>query len=187
MENALLIGLSRQTVLERQLNVVANNIANANTTGYKSDQSLFEEHLNSGAHEDNFVGNDRRVSYVQDRGTYRDLSQGPVEQTGNPLDIAISGRAFLTVQAPGGQPHTRDGNLQINNQSQLVTAAGNAVLGTSGPIVFQPTDHDVAISPDGTVTVQEGTSRTDSLPGNPPLTSFPHPQNLLNDGYNPFS
>jgi flagellar basal-body rod protein FlgF len=187
VENALLIGLSRQMVLERQLNVVANNIANANTTGYKSDQSLFEEHLNSGAHEDNFVGRDRRVSYVQDRGTYRDLSQGPVQQTGNPLDIAISGAAFLTVQAQGGERYTRDGNLQINNLGQLVTAAGNAVLGASGPIVFQPTDHDVNISPDGTVTVQEGTSRTDSVRGKLRLASFTDAQKLLKEGYNLFA
>src|SRR5215470_15251172 len=74
VENALLIGLSRQTVLERQLDVVANNIANVNTTGFKADQSLFQEYLSPGAHEDNFIGRDRRESYVQDRGTYRDFS-----------------------------------------------------------------------------------------------------------------
>jgi flagellar basal-body rod protein FlgF len=187
VENALLIGLSRQMVLERQLNVIANNVANTNTTGYKSDQSLFEEYLNSGAHEDNFIGRDRRVSYVQDRGTYRNLSQGSVEQTGNPLDIAISGAAFLTVQAQGGERYTRDGNLQINGQGQLVTAAGNAVLGASGPIVFQPTDHDVNISPDGTVTVQEGTSRTDSVRGKLRLATFTDAQKLLKEGYNLFA
>src|SRR6185437_10785662 len=85
MENALLVGLSRQTVLERQLDVVANNIANVNTAGYKSDSSLFEEYLNTPAHEDNFVGLDRRISFVQDRGTFRNFSQGPVEETKNPL------------------------------------------------------------------------------------------------------
>ena len=77
MENALLIGLSRQTMLERQMDVVANNVANVNTTGFKADTSLFEEYLMPGAHEDNFVGSDRRVSYVQDRGTFHDFSQGP--------------------------------------------------------------------------------------------------------------
>src|SRR4029077_8772632 len=101
MENALLVGLSRQTVLERQLNIIANNIANVNTNGYKADQSLFEEHLNSGAHEDNFIGRDRSVSYVQDRGTYKDLSQGPTQQTNNPLDVAVDGDGFLVVQSQG--------------------------------------------------------------------------------------
>ena len=84
MENALLIGLSRQTALERQLDVIANNIANVNTSGYKADNSLFEEYLNTPAHEDNFVGGDRRVSFVQDRGTYRDMTQGPVEANQKP-------------------------------------------------------------------------------------------------------
>ena len=85
MENTLLVGLSRQMVLERQLDVVANNVANVNTTGFKAERMLFEEYLNSGAHEDNFQRPDRRVSYVQDRGTFHDLKQGALEATGNPL------------------------------------------------------------------------------------------------------
>ena len=70
MENALLVGLSRQMTLERQFDVVANNIANINTNGYKADHMLFEEYLTSAAHEDNFKAADRRISYVQDRGKY---------------------------------------------------------------------------------------------------------------------
>ena len=124
MENTLLVGLSRQTLLERQLDVVANNIANVNTTGYKADSSLFEEFLTSGAHEDNFVGADRRVSYVQDRATYRDFAQGAADQTKNPLDLAIDGSGFLVVQTPAGERYTRDGGLQLNNQGQLVTLSG---------------------------------------------------------------
>jgi flagellar basal-body rod protein FlgF len=187
MENTLLIGLSRQTVLERQLDVVANNIANVNTAGFKADQSLFEEYLTSGAHEDNFKPGDRRVSYVQDRGTYRDFAQGAPEQTKNPLDVAITGNAFLVVQASGGERYTRDGGLQMNNLGQLVTQAGNPVLGTSGPIVFQPTDHDINISPDDTVTVVEGNGRTDSLRGKLRLVSFADAQKLLKEGSNLYS
>jgi flagellar basal-body rod protein FlgF len=187
MENTLLIGLSRQTVLERQLDVVANNIANVNTAGFKSDQSLFEEYLMPGAHEDNFKPADRRVSFVQDRGTYRDFTQGPTEQTGNPLNVAISGNGFLVVQTAAGERYTRDGGLQMNNLGQLVTASGDPVLGTSGPIVFQPTDHDVNVSPDGTVTVVEGNGRTDSLRGKLRLVSFTDAQKLLKEGGNLFS
>jgi flagellar basal-body rod protein FlgF len=184
MENALLIGLSRQTALERQVNVVANNIANVNTTGYKADNTLFEEFLNTPAHEDNFVGRDRRVSFVQDRGTFRDFSQGAAEETRNPLDVAIDGSAFLTVQTAGGERYTRDGGLHINNQGQLVTAAGNTVLGTSGPIVFQPTDHDINITPDGTITVVEGNGRTDSQRGKLRLVNFADAQKMLKEGFN---
>jgi len=137
MENTLLVGLSRQMVLERQMDVVANNVANVNTTGYKADKSLFEEYLKTGAHEDNFVGLDRRVSYVQDGGIFKDFTQGPTEQTKNPLDVAIDGAGFLEVQTPAGLRYTRDGGLQINNQGQLVTAAGNPVIGNNGPLAVQ--------------------------------------------------
>jgi flagellar basal-body rod protein FlgF len=184
MQNTLLIGLSRQAALERQLDVVANNIANVNTAGYKADRTLFEEFLTSGAHEDNFAATDRRPSYVQDRGTFRDFSPGPPEQTKNPLDVAIDGSAFLVVQTPAGERYTRDGGLQLNNQGQLVTIAGNPVLGTGGPIVFQPTDHDINITPDGTVTVVEGNSRTDSIRGKLRLVKFTDAQKLLKEGLN---
>jgi flagellar basal-body rod protein FlgF len=187
MENTLLIGLSRQTTLERQLDVVANNIANVNTAGFKSDSSLFEEYLMPGAHEDRFVGRDRRLSYVQDRGTYRDFSQGPTEQTGNPLDVAISGNAFLVVQTAGGERYTRDGGLHMNNLGQLVTAAGDTVQGTAGPIVFQPADHDINVSPDGTITVVEGSGRGDAQRGKLRLVSFADAQKLLKEGSNLYS
>src|SRR5450755_1687483 len=187
MENTLLIGLSRQMTLERQMDVVANNVANVNTNGFKADKSLFEEFLNSGAHEDNFAARDRRVSYVQDRGTFKDFTQGPTEQTKNPLDVAIDGGAFLVVQTAAGERYTRDGGLQINNQGQLVTAAGNPVLGTSGPIVFQPTDHDVSIAQDGNISVQEGINRVGSVRGKLRLVSFADAQKLLKEGSNLYS
>jgi flagellar basal-body rod protein FlgF len=187
MENTLLIGLSRQMILERQLDVIANNVANVNTAGFKADGSLFEEFLKSGAHEDNFVGSDRQVSYVQDRGTYRDLTQGAAEQTKNPLDVAIDGSGYLVVQTAGGERYTRDGGLQLNSQGQLVTVAGDPVLGTSGPIVFQPTDHDINVAEDGTITVLEGSARTDSLRGKLRLVSFADAQKILKEGSNLYS
>jgi len=187
MENALLVGLSRQTALERQLSIIANNIANVNTAGYKADNTLFEEFLNTPAHEDNFVGLDRRVSYVQDRGTFHDFSQGPPEETKNPLDVTIDGSAFLVVQTPGGERYTRDGGLHLNNQGQLVTVSGNPVLGTGGPITFQPTDHDINITPDGTITAVAGNGRTDSIRGKLRLVSFANPQSLQKEGFNLFT
>ena len=99
MENMLLVGLSRQVTLERQLDVVANNVANINTTGFKADRSLFEEYLRSPAHEDNFVRADRRVSFVHDRATFHDFAAGPSEQTKNPLDVAIDGNAVSATPA----------------------------------------------------------------------------------------
>jgi flagellar basal-body rod protein FlgF len=187
VENALLVGLSRQTTLERHLDVIANNLANVNTVGYKADQMLFEEYLNSGAHEDNFLAQDRRVSYVQDRGTFRNYTQGASQQTNNPLDVAVNGSGFLVVQTAGGERYTRDGNLHLNNTGQLVTGSGDAVLGTAGPIVFQPTDHDISVSADGTITVLEGVARTDSIRGKLRVVSFADAQKLLKDGGNLYS
>ena len=188
MENTLLVALSRQMSLQRQIDVISNNVANINTTGFKADKSLFEEYLKTGAHEDNFVGKDRRVSFTQDRGTYHDFSQGPTEQTNNPLDIAIDGKAFLVVQTPAGERYTRNGAMQINSQGQLVTSGGNPVMGTSGPIVFQPGDQNVNISPDGQVTVREGNNTTvDSVRGKLRLAAFDQPQRLQKDGLNLFS
>jgi flagellar basal-body rod protein FlgF len=187
MENALLVGLARQATLERHLAVISNNLANVNTNGYKADQMQFEEYLNSNAHEDNFKGADRRVSYVQDRGTFRNLTEGALQQTNNPLDVAIDGGGFIAVQTPGGERYTRDGNFQLNNLGQLVTAEGNPVLGNAGPIVFQPTDHDITIAPDGTITVLEGTARNDSIRGKLRVVSFADAQSLLKQGDDLFS
>ncbi|AWL95076.1 MULTISPECIES: flagellar basal-body rod protein FlgF [Bradyrhizobium] len=184
MQNALLIGLSRQMTLERQMDVIANNVANANTNGFKADHSLFEEYLNSNAREDNFIGADRRVSYVQDRGTYRDIGQGPMEPTNNPLDMAIDGNAYFAVQANGGEMFTRDGKFSLNATGQLVTPDGNLVLGTGGPITFQPTDHDINVAPDGTITVLEGTAKTDSIRGKIRMASFDDPTKLTKLGAN---
>ena len=184
MQNALLIGSSRQMTLERQMDVIANNVANANTNGFKADHSMFEEYLNTNAREDNFIGADRRVSYVQDRGTFRDIGQGPMEPTNNPLDMAISGNAFFAVQANGGERYTRDGKFSLNSTGQLMTSDGNLVLGTGGPIVFQPTDHDINVAADGTVTVLEGTAKTDSIRGKIRMVEFDDPAKLTKLGAN---
>jgi flagellar basal-body rod protein FlgF len=184
MQNSLLIGLSRQVALARELDVVANNIANINTTGYKADGSLFEEFLASPARADQTGG---RVSFVRDRGTWHDLSPGAVEKTGNPLDVAIDGNAFLVVQTPRGERYTRNGALQINSTGQLVTSDGNPVIGDGGPIAFQPTDKQISISSDGTISVQEGNAKVDSARGILKLVTFANPQQLQKDGGNTFT
>ena len=182
MENALLIGLSRQMALGRELDVIANNIANIDSTGYKADNSSFSEILMPGARANEFSGKDRRVSFVQDRANWIDLSPGAIERTGNPLDVAVDGKGFLVVQTPAGQRYTRNGAFSINATGGLVTAEGYQVIGTGGPITFQTGDHDVAISPTGIITVREGTSTADSPRGQLQIVSFAQPQALQKDG-----
>jgi flagellar basal-body rod protein FlgF len=186
MENAGLVGLSRQIALQRELDVVANNIANLNTTGYKADNITFGEYMMPAARANNFRGNDRIVSFTLDRTTWLDQSQGPIEQTGNPLDIAMSGKTFLTVQTPGGERYTRNGALQINAQGQLVTSEGLPVLGQNGPIVFQPGDREISISADGGISVREGANTIDTQRGKLKFASFTDPRMLLKDGTSTF-
>ena len=85
---------------------------------------------------------------------------GPIQQTGNPLDVAIDGDGYLVVQTPRGERYTRNGALQINATGELVTSAGDQVLGDGGPIRSQATDHDIAIITDGTINVREGAAST---------------------------
>lgn len=188
MQNTLLIGLSRQVTLERQMDVIANNVANVNTNGFKADRSVFQEYLANGAREDNFMsGRDRRLSHVMDRATFRDYAQGSFEPTKNPLDVAIDGTGFFVVQTPQGERYTRDGSFQINNQGQLVNSSGYPVMGSSGPIQFQQTDKQINIAQDGNVTVIEGTARIDSVRGKLRMVRFANPQALQKEGANLFS
>jgi flagellar basal-body rod protein FlgF len=181
MENSLLVGLSRQMALRRELEVVANNIANLNTSGYKADGSIFQEYVMPTARAGGFSAKDAPLSFVLDRATWHDLSHGPVRYTGNPLDIAVDGDAFLVVQTPRGERYTRNGALQINAAGELVTSEGYQVLGDGGAIQFQPRDRDIIIGRDGSVAVPDG------LRGKLRLVSFANRQALRKDGGSTFS
>ena len=187
MENALLVGLSRQVALTHDIDVVANNIANIDTTGYKADNALFSEYLMPGARDDHFSGGDRRISFVQDDGSWIDFSPGAIQRTGNPLDVAIDGNAFLAVQTPQGVRYTRNGALQTSATGQLVTDEGYPVLGDNGPITFQPGDHDIIISPSGIITVRNGSDPADAPRGRLQLASFTQENLLQKEGGSMFS
>jgi flagellar basal-body rod protein FlgF len=186
MENALLVGLSRQMALSHELDVVANNIANINTTGFKADKEVFSEFLMPHAADQQFPGGNQRVSFVQDRATWIDFGPGAIERTGDPLNVALDGKGYLVVQTPRGERYTRNGALSTDATGQLVTSEGYPVLGGGGPITFQPTDHDVTISPNGIITVREGASTTDSQRGKLQIASFDQPQLLQKDGGSTF-
>jgi len=182
MENTLLVGLSRQMVLSHELDVIANNVANIETDGFKSDNAMFSEYLMPRASDQTFSGHDRRIDFVQDRASWINMAPGALDRTGNPLDIAIDGNAYFALQTARGQRYTRNGSFAINATGQLVTATGDQVLGDGGPITFQSTDHDVVVSADGIITVREGNSTADSPRGKIQLASFDQPQRLQKDG-----
>lgn len=181
MENALLIGLSRQVALSRELDVIANNMANVGTNGFKARSARFNEFVMPKAKGEAFKPADQAMSYVIDKGTPLDLSQGAVEMTGNPLDVALKDDNFLVVQTPSGERYTRAGSLAINRQGQLVTQTGQPVMGEAGPISFGNTEFDMRIAADGTVTSDQGTR------GKLRQVRFADPKALVSEGVNLFS
>jgi len=181
VNNALLVGLSRQMVLSRELDSVANNLANLSTTGFKGGGMVFQEYLSPTARVRGATSADRRLSYVEDSGAYTDFAKGPVETTGNPLDLAIDGDAFLTVETARGERYTRNGALGLDATGKLVTASGDAVLTTSGPISFSAQDGAITIAADGTISTDQGQR------GRLRLVRFDSPQRLRREGNSEFS
>ena len=182
MENVLLIALSRQAALKRELDVIANNVANVQTNGFKRRLSDATELPMPVASEETFRrGEDRRVSFVVDRGTPLDTSIGKIEPTGNPLDIAIGGDAYLVVQTPQGERYTRNGAMMVNANGQLVTSDGHIVLGEQGEYQFGATEKDIRIAADGTLSTSNG------VRGKLRLVRFPNQQVLENAGANLFT
>ena len=141
-------GLAAQT---QALELVAHNLANLATTGYRGQQTTFRSLLaGSGAVRGNAI-NVAINNYGALSGSRLDLTSGSLIATGNPLDVAVSGSGFLTVQSAQGVVYTRDGTLHLTSTGQLVTSQGNAVLGQQGPVIL-PTGN-VTISSDGTISV----------------------------------
>ncbi|MCA3629924.1 MAG: flagellar basal-body rod protein FlgF [Methylobacterium sp.] len=182
MENVLLIALSRQTALRREMDIIANNVANANTNGFKRRISQSREFQMPVASADTFRrGEDRRVSFVIDRGTPLDLSGGTLEPTNNPLDVAISGEGFFVVQTPQGERYTRNGAMMLNANGELVNSDGFPLLGEQGNFQFSQNDSQISIAGDGTVATSNGSR------GRLRVVRFPNPQALENVGANLFS
>lgn len=149
MENSIYLGLSKQTVLRTNLDIVANNVANMNTPGFRAQNMLFEEYLSDPR------GNQLdKLSFVLDRGHYETTTPGPVQVTGNALDVSLEGPGFIGIEGPGGETvFTRAGNFQINPAGELVTAQGYSVAG--GIVIPQGTT-EIKIDEKGSVSTQDG-------------------------------
>jgi flagellar basal-body rod protein FlgF len=157
MDTTLYVGLSHQAALRRNMDLIANNIANLNTTAYRREQVIFQEYLVDIA---NSASRDtREVAFVEDYGVARDLTQGPLTPTGNPLDVAIEGKGYFSVQNDDATDpfYTRNGRFVISPDGYLSLTSGHKVLDTSGqPIPIGPEDADINIAPDGTIASSQG-------------------------------
>ena len=150
METTGYIALSRQMVMRQNMNVIANNLANMNTAGYQGERMLFVEHLTK-------TDDGKLISFVQDLALIRDLQPGPTSVSDNPLDIAIRGEGYFSVETPGGERFTRRGTFTLDNTGQLVTPEGYPVLGTGDtPIVIPPDSASITVARDGTVSTEAG-------------------------------
>ena len=153
MENASFIALSRQMVLQRQMDLIANNIANINTPAYKGEKMVFVEYLAPVDPNATASAGGNTLSYVEDVAEVRDTSAGSFTPTGNTFDLAIHGSAYFVVDTPLGQRFTRNGRFSLDSSGKLVTSDGYAVLDSNDqPIVIPQDAINVQIAQDGTVT-----------------------------------
>jgi flagellar basal-body rod protein FlgF len=145
METPIYISLSRMVALQRQMDVVANNVANATSSGFKRERVMFAEYLQRPTMNE-------RISMVQDRTTTRDMSPGPMSATSNPLDLAIRGKGYFVVDTLNGPHYTRSGRFQLDPKGQIVDDNGLPVLGSDmRPITLPTGAKDIRIQGDGSV------------------------------------
>jgi flagellar basal-body rod protein FlgF len=149
MDNALYVGLSRQMTLQRQLDIVANNIANADTAGFKTEKPLFRTEPKSPART---ADGPKPIKFVIDAGLTRDFSQGALRTTNSAFDLAIDGAGFFQIQTPEGERYTRDGHFRLDETGRIVTQAGQAVLDARGAeVIIDPKKGALEIARDGSM------------------------------------
>ena len=156
MQNASTIALSRLVAQQRAMDVTAGNIANVDTPGFKTERTLCADWLSRQAGTDPVPGG-RVLAYTQDRATYRDQAAGALSHTANPLDLAITGPGFFTVQSKAGPVLTRAGRFELQADGTVADADGNALLDSSGsPLGVAAADTALRVAGDGTLSSENG-------------------------------
>lgn len=169
--------LSRLGAQLRSTQVLANNLANADTPGFRAERAVFAEFLQPRATSSAAPPGDRGAAYAIDRATWRDTASGSISTTGNPFDLALRGDGFFAVETPRGERYTRAGRFLLAGDGKLTDADGNAVLGAGGtPIVLGPNDTRVEVLGDGTVRSENGPV------GQLRVVRFDDPQKLKAEG-----
>jgi flagellar basal-body rod protein FlgF len=157
------------------MDVIANNIANASTPGYKRESAKFEELVQQVKPSEAQKGN-QTLSFVKDAGVLRDLSGGQLENTGARYDLAINGNGYFAVQTAAGERYSRNGHFTLNADGIIATETGDQVLGDGGPITIAPDDGDISIGADGTISGKNGQI------GKLRLVDFADPRGLQKQG-----
>jgi flagellar basal-body rod protein FlgF len=153
MDNSFAVGLSAQQVLNQRMDTTANNLANMTTTGFKAEHLVMRKLSERPA-----VASDQpnTIAFVDAWKLQRDMSNGSLERTGNPLDAAIEGEGFFSVRTPdGATAYTRDGRFSMDGSGKLITRDGLTVLGSGGPITVNPDEGQITIGKDGAIVQNE--------------------------------
>lgn len=168
MEQAFYVSLSGQLALQRRMDTIANNVANGTTTGFRAEHVSFETVLSNA---------DRQpVAFVAPSNAHFLQQSGSLQETGNPLDVAIQGNAFFAIATPAGFAYTRDGRMKITPEGDLQSITGFPILDIGGaPIQLNPVGGPIEVRPDGTIR-QDGQNRGAlglfELPPNAKLTRY---------------
>ncbi|WIW90550.1 flagellar hook basal-body protein (plasmid) [Sphingobium sp. V4] len=152
MDVSSFVLLSHEQALRRQMDITANNIANANTVGFKREQALFHEYVEEVKQAP--IEDARKTSFVLDFGAIHDTKQGSFQATGNPLDVMIEGPGYLNVEsADGTTAYTRAGFVKMLENGDLATSGGQRLLDENGRPINVPPDQmrNVTIAQDGSV------------------------------------
>ncbi|MDP3736674.1 MAG: flagellar basal-body rod protein FlgF [Hyphomonadaceae bacterium] len=148
MDNSLMVGLSAQQVLQQRMDLTANNLANMTTSGFKTERLVMRELSERPAAASDTP---QDIAFVDAWMLQRDFSSGPMEQTGNPLDMAIDGEGFFVVQTADGEAYTRDGQFALDSQGRVTTHTGDLVMGDGGPLTIDPNAGPFSISREGSI------------------------------------
>jgi flagellar basal-body rod protein FlgF len=150
------LAASRLIAQQRAMDVTANNIANANTPGYRTERVQFADWIDPQSNTAAVSGG-RGITYTQDRATYRESQPGTLTHTANPFDLALTGNGYFTVNTTNGPRLTRDGRFGLMPDGTVANSAGNALLDSTGkPIQIAPTDTQISISGDGSISSENG-------------------------------
>ncbi|MCC6006193.1 MAG: flagellar hook-basal body complex protein [Rhodobacteraceae bacterium] len=150
MSQAIAAALSRQTGLMREMQLIAGNIANAATTGYRREGLLFAEHVRPLGGAAGAGGDGLSIPHAIARRT--DMGPGPMSATGGTLDLAVEGPGFFRVDTPEGERLTRAGAFLRSPEGAVVTPAGDTLLDAGGaPVFLPPLARDIALAEDGTL------------------------------------
>ena len=145
MQSSLYVALSAQVALQNRLDTIAQNVANGTSAGYRGSEMKFNAVMSQMT--------DPRVSFVSSGSAVIKRSAGQFVKTGNPLDVAVKGDGWLSIQTPNGQAYTRDGRMRMATAGDLVSMTGAPILDAGGAAIqLDPTAGQPSIADDGTIT-----------------------------------